>query len=135
MDDGINQSLCSLSHTSVEKAARAASALGPGALIAKTDIQAASRLTPVCPQDRVLLGMRWHDGYYVDGMLPFGLRSGPKIFTTVADALEWCIRQEGVEGIDHYLDDFVRAWLASATWRPYMQSVHNRGYPDKTEAP
>ena len=40
-------------------------------------------------------------------MLPFGLRSALKIFTTVADALEWVARQRGVPEIDHYLDDFV----------------------------
>ena len=39
-------------------------------------------------------------------MLPFGLSSAPKIFTAVADAVEWCISQEGVEYIFHYLDDF-----------------------------
>ena len=43
----------------------------------------------------------------MDGMLPFGLRSAPKIFTAVADALEWVARQRGVSEIDHYLDDFV----------------------------
>ena len=40
-------------------------------------------------------------------MLPFGLRSAPKIFTAVADALEWCISQHGVDYIFHYLDDFL----------------------------
>ena len=40
-------------------------------------------------------------------MLPFGLRSAPKIYTTVADALEWVARQRGVPEIDNYLDDFV----------------------------
>ncbi len=25
----------------------------------------------------------------------------------VVDALEWCIRQQGVEDTDHYLDDFL----------------------------
>ena len=42
----------------------------------------------------------------MDGMLPFGLRSAPKIFNAVADALEWCVSKEGVELIFHYLDDF-----------------------------
>ena len=39
-------------------------------------------------------------------MLPFGLRSSPKIFNAVADALQWILTQEGVELIFHYLDDF-----------------------------
>ena len=55
-----------------------------------------------------MLGMEWDGSVYVDGiMLPFGLRSPPKIFNAVADALEWCIAKEGVTSIFHYLDDFV----------------------------
>lgn len=40
-------------------------------------------------------------------MLPFGLRSSAKIFTALADALEWIVCQRGVPHITHYLDDFV----------------------------
>ena len=40
-------------------------------------------------------------------MLPFGLRSAPKIFNAVADALEWSLRQRGIRQIFHYLDDFI----------------------------
>ena len=40
-------------------------------------------------------------------MLPFSIRSAPKIFTAIADAVEWCVRLRGVVGVDHYLDDFV----------------------------
>ena len=43
---------------------------------------------------------------YIDKALPFGLRSAPKIFTTVADALTWAILQSGVGIVLHYLDDF-----------------------------
>ena len=39
-------------------------------------------------------------------MLPFGLRSAPKIFNALADALEWKLGQEGIDHIFHYLDDF-----------------------------
>ena len=44
---------------------------------------------------------------YADGMLPFSLRSAPKLFNAVADGLEWCITQQGVRLIYHYLGDFV----------------------------
>ena len=44
---------------------------------------------------------------YVDGKLPFGLRSAPKIFNALADGLEWCVSKEGVPYIYHYLDDFI----------------------------
>ena len=40
-------------------------------------------------------------------MLPFGLRSAPKIFTALMDGLEWVLRQRGIEWIWHYLDDFI----------------------------
>ena len=57
-------------------------------MIAKIDIKSAYRLIPVYPGDRKWLGMKWNNKIYVDGMLPFGLRSAPKIFNSVADAVE-----------------------------------------------
>ena len=39
--------------------------------------------------------------------MPLGLRSAPKIFTAIADALEWCMAKEGVQAVYHYLDDFI----------------------------
>ena len=107
VNDGIDRELSSLHYTSVEKVARAAQRLGKSALLAKLDVQAAYRLIPVHPEDRLLLGVRRGDADYVDGRLPFGLRSAPKIFTAVADALEWCLRLQGVAAVDHYLDDYI----------------------------
>ncbi len=63
-------------------------ALGRGALIAKIDIKAAYKLVPVFPEDRQWLAMQWNGKLYVDGMLPFGLRSAPKNFNALAGALE-----------------------------------------------
>ena len=62
--------------------------LGRGAVLAKLDVKAAYRLIPVHPDNRRLLGFEWQGSHYVDGMLPFGLRSAPIIFTAVADAME-----------------------------------------------
>ena len=106
VNDAIDPALCSLSYITVDQVALRALSLGKGALIAKTDIQSAYRLVPVHPSDRRWLGMRWKGQIYVDGMLPFGLRSAPKIFNAMADGLEWCISDEGVKDIFHYLDDF-----------------------------
>ena len=106
VNDAISPDDCSLSYISVDTVAQAAITLGKGSLIAKVDIKSAYRLIPVCPYDRKWLGMRWDDKIFVDGMLPFGLRSAPKIFNAVADALEWMVAREGVEHIYHYLDDF-----------------------------
>ena len=43
----------------------------------------------------------------MDTVLPFGLRSAPKIFLAVADALEWILLEQGVSVCLHYLDDFL----------------------------
>jgi hypothetical protein len=40
-------------------------------------------------------------------MLPFGLRSAPKIFNAVADVLHWHLQRSGIHRIHHYLDDFI----------------------------
>ena len=51
--------------------------------------------------------MLWEGTLYVDAALPFGLRSAPKVFTAVADGLEWRLRLEGLQQVFHYLDDFL----------------------------
>ena len=51
-----------------------------------------------------LLGMCWEGKFYVDASLSFGLRSAPKIFTAVANALEWIFYDHQVEDVWHYLD-------------------------------
>jgi len=106
VNDAIDTSLCSLKYITVEQVAKKAVLLGRGSLIAKIDIKAAYCLIPVSPADRHYLGMRWKDKVYIDAKLPFSLRSAPKIFNAVADALEWCIASAGVEVVYHYLDDF-----------------------------
>ena len=107
VNDGIDPAHCTLQYTSVERIATAAQSLGAGTLLAKLDVRSAYRLIPVHPVDRPLLAVAWKGGIFVDGMLLFGLRSAPKIFTAVADALEYIIWSQGVRYIDHYLDDFV----------------------------
>ena len=107
VNDGVPPQWCSLRYTSVEEVAVRARRLGTGALLAKLDVRSAYRLVPVHPDDRRLLGIEWEDFHYADGALPFGLRSAPKIFTAVADALQWAMRQKGVTMVEHYLDDFI----------------------------
>ena len=106
VNNGIEADLCSLSYVSVDDAAQVVAKLGEGALLAKIDIRSAYRMVPVHPDDRLLLGMIWEQALYVDSVLPFRLRSAPKVFTAVADAVEWTVRHQGVENIYHYLDDF-----------------------------
>ena len=107
VNDGIDPDLCSLSYCTVDHVAAVAATYSRGALLAKIDIESAYRLIPVHPLDRPLQAVEWDGMLYVDPMLPFGLRSAPKIFNAVADVLEWCIRRRGVQHIFHYLDDFM----------------------------
>jgi hypothetical protein len=71
------------------------------------DIASAYRMVPVHPDDRPLLAMQWADQIYFDTRLPFSLRSAPKIFTAVADALQWVFQKQGVSWVAHYLDDYI----------------------------
>ena len=65
------------------------------------------RIIPIHPGDRHLLGIYWDVQVYVDAALPFGLRSVPLIFTTLADGPQWVLQQRGTSFIAHYLDNFI----------------------------
>jgi len=107
VNEGIDPGLVSLSYMSVDHVAEVVERLGKGSLLAKMDIEAAYRLVPVHPQDQVLQAVKWEGNIYVDTCLPFGLRSVPKIFNAVADALCWCLQQAGIRFVYHYLDDYI----------------------------
>ena len=87
--------------------AKVVAGLGKGALLGKVDNELAYRLVPVHPQDRVLQAVKWGDKVYVDPMLPFSLRSAPKVFNEIADTLNWILCQSGIAFAKRYLDDFV----------------------------
>ena len=106
MNDGIPADLCSLQYATVEHAAGLVQACGRGALMAKLDLKSAYRKIPVHPNHQMLLGIEWAGVTYIDKALPFGLRSAPKIFSAIADALTWAMIQAGVHTVIHYLDDF-----------------------------
>ena len=59
--------------------------------------------------------MKWRGDVYINTVLPFGLRSAPKIFNSVADSLEWVDQKRGVKEICHYLDNFLVAGKSSST--------------------
>ena len=110
VNDGINPDEFTLHYISVDQVIRMVSQFGKGALMAKFDVEAAYRNIAVHPADRYLLGMKWRGQYYVDLAVPFGLRSAPYIFNTVAEAVEWIlVNSYKVTDLLHYLDDFVTA--------------------------
>ncbi len=114
VNDGIAKDLSSLRYASVDDAAHIVMQMGPNTRLAKIDIAHAYRNIPVHPDDRRLLGMRWENKVYIDTALPFGLRSAPKIFTAISDALEWILFSRGMSSCLHYLDDFVTMGAAGS---------------------
>ena len=116
VNDGINAHEFTFHYITVDQIIRMVSRLGRGALMAKFDVEAAYRNIPVHPYDRFLLGMKWRESYYVDLTLPFGLRSAPYIFNSVADMVEWIlVHSYEVSDLLHYLDDFITAGPPAST--------------------
>jgi hypothetical protein len=110
VNDGIDGEEFSLQYIGVDDVIKMVSSCGDGALMAKFDVLAAYRNVAVHPADRALLGMRWRDKFFVDLTLPFGLRSAPFIFNSVAEMVEWIlINKYQVFPLVHYLDDFITA--------------------------
>lgn len=107
VNEAIEQDLCSVSYSSVDHAVKLAQSLGRGCLLAKLDLKEAYRAVPVHPSDQRFLAVAWNGTVYLDKALPFGLRSAPKLFSAVTDAMMWVLRDRGVQMALHYLDDFL----------------------------
>ena len=94
VNDGIDPTVCSLTYISVDTVAEKVAQLGQRTFLAKVDVKSAYRIVPVNPEDRMLLGVQWGGGTFLDIRLPFRLRSAPIIFTALADVLEWIVKQQ-----------------------------------------
>ena len=105
VNDGIEGESCSMKYLHLDEVTDEIVKRGKGTELAKMDIASAYRMVPVHPGDRPLLAVQWAGKIIFDTRLPFGLRSAPKSFTAVADALQWIFRKRGVTWIEHYLDD------------------------------
>ena len=103
----VEADLCSLEYLRLHEVTNRITESGRGTMLAKMDIASAYRMVPVHPEDRPLLAIQWAGQLYFDTRLPFGLRSAPKIFTPVADALQWVLEQQGVSWAAHCLDDYI----------------------------
>ena len=142
VNDGICSEWSSLKYTTVDHLSTLILQEGKGAFLVKVDIKEAYRIIPVHPHDQPLLGVEWDGAVYIDLALPFGLRSAPKIFSAVADALQWILIQKGVRTVLHYLDDFIivaRSWSEANYQREILVSTcHALGVPlepSKLEGP
>ena len=107
VNDHIPELHCSIKYSGLEEAITLLTEVGHGAWMVKLDLKHAYSIVPIHPDDRILLGMQWRGNVFLDICLPFGLRSAPKIFSAIADALLWIMLQRGVKKAIHYLDDFL----------------------------
>ena len=83
--------IVSLDYIKIDQVIRLVSKLCMGACMATFDVEAACHNMPVHPPHCILLGMKWHDQFYVDMVLSFGLQSAPFIFNSIADMVEWIL--------------------------------------------
>ena len=106
VNDGIAREDYSLQYMKVDDIAGIIP-LGRGSLMAKFNVQNAYRIMQVHTEDRHLLDIKWRDAFYVDMVLPFGVRSAPYIFRCITDLVEWVPKRNyDVTFLMHYLDDF-----------------------------
>jgi hypothetical protein len=144
VNDGIFKNEFPVVYSTVQDAIRLIVKIGRGALMGKVDIQKAYRIVPIHPGDRYLLGMKWRGQYFIDLALPFGLRSAPGIFNSLADLFEWILQHNYcVADLLHYLDDFFTLGPAGALVCSNSLSAIQRASldigiplaPDKCEGP
>ena len=143
MNEAIPTPLCSVSYSSVDQAVALACSLGRGCLLAKLDLKEAYRAVPVHPTDQRFLGVCWEGVTYIDRALPFGLRSAPKMFSAITDAMIWFLLERGVKSTLHYLDDFLllgppHSLVCQQALHTTLALCEELGFPvapEKTEGP
>ena len=107
VDDFIPGIVVSVKYASVDDAIGFIIKCGRGTLMAKFDIKSAYRILPIHPSQRFLFSMHWKRQFFIDLCLAFGLRLACKIFSDLADILQWILQNWAlIEFLLHYLNDF-----------------------------
>ena len=79
LNDGIPKPPFTVQYVSIDAFIAGIMSHSRDTLLAKFDVASAYSNVGIHPSDRPLLGMKWHEQYFVDMTLPFGLRSAPFI--------------------------------------------------------
>ena len=136
------QFVCEYSH--FDEATDLLNKLGCDSLMCKLDIKHAYRLLPVRPDQWHHLCYFWEGSWYVDLVLPFGLRSSGSIFNQFAKLVRWIIQHHyGIVNIINYSDDFFAVLsknrhTALEHLRIIIKAFHDLDIPlaeDKIEGP
>ena len=106
---------CSVHYIQMDDIVRLVKEQGQNALMSKLDLEDAYKHILVRQTDQELLGSIWTHidangnhikKYYIDRVLPFGLKSAPRLFNMFADVLQCIMEQKGASSVAHYLDDY-----------------------------
>ena len=107
INEGISQERYSVVYSSFDDAVVIVRELGVSCFMGKIDVKHAFRLCPVRPEDYPLLGFTWQGQYFFELRLPFGSRSSPFIFNSLADAICFILVVVfGLLYVIHYLNDY-----------------------------
>ncbi len=130
-----------VSYDTVDKAISLIQDIGPGVVLAKTDIEHAYKLIPIHPQDILSLGLRWYDDWLWDCTLPMCSRSGCAISELFLEAIQFLAEAQGCGKMSHVLDDFLMVSVnkdtSDARLSTFLSMCHLLGIPvvlEKTES-
>ena len=107
INDKIHDIFAEVSYSTIEDAIKHIISIGPGAFLAKSDIEKAFRLIPIHPDQYHLLVFKWGDSFFYDRCLPMGARSSCQIFELFTSALQHIMDKSKIPHSLHYLDDFL----------------------------
>ena len=101
--DEIGQDVTSIQYARLKDVAQTVRVLGRRTLLTKLDLKSAYRVVPVHRDDWPFLAIQLERQTYLDTALPFGLRSAPKLFSAIANAVAWGMwrRTGGVSGTSY----------------------------------
>lgn len=139
INDGIPKELCSVQYQSIDDAVSLIQKFGPGAYMAKTDIEKAFKLIPIAPDSQHLLAFTHLNCIYYDKTLPMGLSYSCSLFETFSTALQWIATEKlGISGCVHILDDFMfvsppQYHLCFSSLQTFLGLAEELGVPIKHE--
>ena len=141
INDHISPEEYSVKYITLDYIVRRVKLYGRHSLLSKLDISDAFKHILVTPKDWELLGTVFEHTingervkqYYIDVVLPFGLRSSPKLFTEFADALQYIMRTRGAVECHHYMDDYItmgpgRSSQCQSNLNIMIQACHDVGF-------
>jgi Reverse transcriptase (RNA-dependent DNA polymerase) len=97
--------------------------------LTKLDLTDAYLTVPVDPKDRRYLGFSWEGKFYRFKVLPFGVKSAPRLFTKLMKPLLVKARAKGLR-VTQYIDDFClispsrEAALEQSRWLAELLECH-----------